>query len=278
MMPFERLCRGVWLCSLWLSLATLVQAAPAGAPNIQQRHGDGATITPNYKDADLNQIIQAVSEVTGKNFIIDPRVNAKVTMLSSTPMSPAAFYEAFLSVLQVYGYAAVPAGKVIKIIPNTDVRQSPSLDLPLNVSSTSDEIVTQIITMKNISASQLVPLLRPLIPQQGHLAAYQNGNMLIISDRASNVARIMKIIERMDESGDEPIEVIPLHNASASDVVRTLNSLNQGAGAAEGGTPVKLVADERTNSVLLSGEKSLRLKQKALNLHLGTPPRGRGGG
>ena len=195
---------------------------------------EGATITPNYKDADLSQIIQAVSEVTGKNFIIDPRVNAKVTMLSATPMSAAAFYEAFLAVLQVYGYVAVPAGKVIKIIPNTDARQLPSIDLPNDVSSTSDEMVTQIITMKNVSAAQLVPLLRPLIPQQGHLAAYPAGNMLIISDRASNVSRIMKIVERMDESGDEPIDVIPLHNASATELVRTINQLNQGPGAAEG--------------------------------------------
>ena len=109
---------------------------------------EGATITPNYKDADLSQIIQAVSEVTGKNFIIDPRVNAKVTMLSSTPMSPQAFYEAFLAVLQVYGYVAVPAGKVIKIVPNTDLRQLPANDLPNNVSSTSDEIVTQIVTLE----------------------------------------------------------------------------------------------------------------------------------
>jgi general secretion pathway protein D len=265
-----------------ISILTMpaARSAPPGAPQMpsrEQASQDGATITPNYKDADINQIIQAVGEVTGKNFIIDPRVNAKVTMLSSTPMSPEAFYQAFLSVLQVYGYAAVPAGKVTKIIPNTDVRQSPSLDLPQNVSSTSDEIVTQIITMKNISASQLVPLLRPLIPQQGHLAAYQAGNMLIISDRASNVSRIMRIIERMDESGDEPIEVIPLHNASATDVVRTLNQLNSGAGAAEGGSPVKLVADERTNSVLVSGEKSLRLKQKALILDLDTPRAGGAG-
>jgi general secretion pathway protein D len=267
-------------CALSLAMAPGARSAPPGAPQMPSRGQapqEGATITPNYKDADINQIIQAVGEVTGKNFIIDPRVNAKVTMLSSTPMSPEAFYQAFLSVLQVYGYAAVPAGKVIKIIPNTDVRQSPSLDLPDNVSSTSDEIVTQIITMKNISASQLVPLLRPLIPQQGHLAAYQAGNMLIISDRASNVSRIMKIIERMDESGDEPIEVIPLKNASASDVVRTLNQLNQGAGAAEGGSPVKLVADERTNSVLVSGERSLRLKQKALILDLDTPRAGGAG-
>jgi general secretion pathway protein D len=219
-----------------------------------------------------------VSEVTGKNFIIDPRVNAKVTMLSSTPMSADAFYQAFLSVLQVYGYVAVPAGKVIKIVPNTDARQLPSLDLPANVSSTSDEMVTQIITMKNVSAAQLVPLLRPLIPQSGHLAAYPNGNMLIISDRASNVARIMRIIERMDESGEEPIEVIALRNASATEVVRTINQLNGGAaaGGGEGGAPVKVVADERTNSVLISGEKSLRLKVKALVLDLDTPRAGGG--
>ncbi|MEA2728713.1 MAG: ral secretion pathway protein, partial [Acetobacteraceae bacterium] len=250
-------------------------SAPGPGAGLQE----GATITPNYKDADLGQIIQAVSEVTGKNFIIDPRVNAKVTMLSATPMSPAAFYEAFLAVLQVYGYVAVPAGKVVKIIPNTDARQLPSIDLPNSVSSNSDEIVTQIITMKNISAAQIVPVLRPLIPQQGHLAPYPNGNMIIISDRASNVSRIMKIIERMDESGDEPTEVIPLHNASATELVRTVNQLNQGGGGAEaGGAPIKIVADERTNSVLMSGEKSLRLRAKALVLSLDTPRPGGGGG
>jgi general secretion pathway protein D len=279
MMRPLRISRGLLVGALSLSLATLAAAAPPGAPNLQQRPQDGATITPNYKDADLSQIIQAVSEVTGKNFIIDPRVNAKVTMLSSTPMSPDAFYQAFLSVLQVYGYVAVPAGKVIKIVPNTDARQLPSIDLPNNVSATSDEMVTQIITMKNVSAAQLVPLLRPLIPQSGHLAAYPNGNMLIISDRASNVARIMKIIERMDESGDEPIEVIQLKNASATELVRTINQLNGGAagGGGEGGTPVKVVADERTNSVLISGEKSLRLKAKALVLDLDTPRAGGAG-
>src|SRR5271168_4692115 len=261
-----------------VGLSGLLLCAPLHAA-LPSRSQEGATITPNYKDADLSQIIQAVSEVTGKNFIIDPRVNAKVTMLSATPMSAAAFYEAFLAVLQVYGYVAVPAGKVIKIIPNTDARQLPSIDLPESVSSTSDEMVTQIITMKNVSAAALVPLLRPLIPQQGHLAAYPNGNMLIISDRASNVARIMKIIERMDESGDEPIEVIQLKNASATELVRTINQLNGGAagGGGEGGTPVKVVADERTNSVLISGEKSLRLKAKALVLDLDTPRAGGAG-
>jgi general secretion pathway protein D len=251
------------LIALFVS-ATLPAAPPAGSQ-------DGPTITPNYKDADLSQIIQAVSEVTGKNFIIDPRVNAKVTMVSATPLSPAAFYEAFLAVLQVYGYVAVPAGKVIKIIPNNDSRQAPALDLPNEVSATSDELVTQIITLKNVNAGVLVPMLRPLIPQYGHLAAYPPGNMLIISDRASNVSRIMRIVARMDESGDEPIEVIALHNASASDVVRVVNSLNQGQGAEGGGAAVKIVADDRTNSILLTGEKSQRLRLKALIVDMDTP-------
>jgi general secretion pathway protein D len=279
MMRFERPLRGIAACTLSLVFSPLLLAAPPGAPSLEQRGQETATITPNYKDADLTQIIQAVSEVTGKNFIIDPRVNAKVTMLSSTPMSPQAFYEAFLSVLQVYGFVAVPAGKVIKIIPSTDARQNPSIELPGQVSTTSDEMVTQIISMKNVNAAQLVPLLRPLIPQSGHLAAYPSGNMLIISDRASNVARIMRIVERMDESGDEPIEVIQLKNASATDVVRTINQLNQGAaaGGEGGGAPVKLVADERTNSVLISGEKSARLKSKALVLDLDTPRAGGAG-
>jgi general secretion pathway protein D len=278
MMSFERPLRAIVACALSLMLSALVKAAPPGAPSTE-RGQEQATITPNYKDADISQIIQAVAEVTGKNFIVDPRVNAKVTMIASSPMSAQAFYEAFLSVLQVYGYVAVPAGKVIKIIPNTDARQNPSIDLPEQVSPSSDELVTQIITMKNINAAQLVPLLRPLVPQSAHMAAYPSGNMLIISDRASNVARLMKIIERMDESGDEPIEIIQLKNASATDVVRTINQLNQGAGAGAegGGAPVKLVADERTNSVLISGEKSARLKDKALVLDLDTPRAGGAG-
>jgi general secretion pathway protein D len=259
----KRRIAAVFLSSLLVSVT--LPAAPQPKPQ------EGATITPNYKDADLGQIIQAVGEVTGKNFIIDPRVNAKVTMVSSTPMSPAAFYEAFLAVLQVYGYVAVPSGKVIKIVPNTDLRQLPANDLPNNVSSTSDEIVTQIVTLKNVSAAQLVPMLRPLIPTYGHLAAYPGGNMLIISDRASNVSRVVRIIQRMDESGDEPIEVIPLHNAGAADVVKIVNSLNQGAGAEAGGAIVKIVADERTNSILLTGERSARLRLKALIVNMDTP-------
>src|SRR6266446_5530952 len=109
-----------------------------------------------------------------------------ISMLSSTPMTPGAFYEAFLSILQVYGFIAVPAGNVVKVIPDANARQTPSVDLPNHVSSTSDEIVTQVIDVKNVSAAQLVPILRPMIPQYGHLAAYPASNIRIISDHAAN--------------------------------------------------------------------------------------------
>ena len=230
--------------------ASLALALPAAAPGQTQ-----GAITPNYKDADLSQIIEAVSAVTGKNFIVDPRVRAQVTMLSSTPMSPAAFYEAFLSILQVHGFVAVPSGDVIKIMPDANARQVPANDLPSRVSATSDEIVTQVIAVKNVSAAQLVPILRPLIPQYGHLAAYPASNMLIISDRAANVNRMMRIIQRIDQTGDEDIDVIPMQHASASEVVRIVNTLYTSAAAEGGGVPtVKVVADDRTNSVLVSGE------------------------
>jgi len=247
--------------------AALALGMPAAAPGQSQ-----GSITPNYKDADLGQIIEAVSAVTGKNFIVDPRVRAQVTMLSSTPMSPDAFYEAFLSILQVHGFVAVQSGDVVKIVPDANARQLPANDLPSRISSTSDEIVTQVVSVKNVSAAQLVPILRPLIPQYGHLAAYPTSNMLIISDRAANVSRMVRIIQRIDQTGDENIDVIPMQHASASDVVRIVNSLYVTAGAEGGGVPtVKMVADDRTNSVLVSGESSQRLRLKTLITHLDTP-------
>ncbi len=228
-------------------------------------------ITPNFKDADITQITEAVAAATGKNFIVDPRVRAQVTMISSTPMSPAAFYEAYLAILQVHGFIAVQAGEIIKILPDANARQIPSIDLPDHVSSTSDEIVTQVIDVKNVSAAQLVPILRPLIPQYGQLAAYPASNILIISDRANNVNRIIRIIRRIDQVGDQDVEVIPLQNASSAEIVRVINSLYQGQQAAEGGQAAKVVADDRSNSVLVGGDQSQRLRIRALIAHLDTP-------
>ena len=228
-------------------------------------------ITPNYKEADLRTIVEAVGEITNKTFIIDPRVQgAKVTMISSTPMSPEAFYEAFLSVLEVHQYAAVTSGNIIKIIPNATARQYAG---PIGTSGAQgpDDIVTQIIQVENVGAAQLVPILRPLVPQYGHLVAHPGSNMLIISDRAANVGRLMSIIRRIDRAGDDDIEVVPLQHASAAEVVRVMTALTQRPRADGAPVTINLVADARTNSILIGGDKSDRLRMRALLAHLDTP-------
>ncbi len=275
MMKHRRSCRSdhgrrSWLSALSSSRHVLLVSVLLLAPGAALPQT--ATITPNYKDADIRQIIEAVSEVTGKNFIIDPRVKAQVTMLSSTPMSAGAFYQAFLSILQVHGYVAVQSGDLIKILPDANARQVPANDLPSGSLGSTDELVTQVIRVQNIGAAQLVPILRPLIPQYGHLAAHPASNMLIISDRAANVNRMLRIIRRIDQAGDTEIEVIRLDHASATDLVRIVMALNQGSGrgdATAGGT--RMVADERTNSVLISGDSAFRLRTRALIAHLDTP-------
>lgn len=226
-------------------------------------------VTPNYVGVEIRAIIQAVSAVTGKNFIIDPRVRQEVTMIASTPMSPDAFYAAFLSILAVHGYAAVPSGDVTKIIPDASVRQFPTYSTTSGAAG--DDIVTQVIAVQNIGAAQLVPILRPLIPQYGHLAAHPGSNMLIISDRSSNVARMVSIIRRIDQSNDDEIEVIPLTNASSAEVVRVLTALTQAPRADGAPVTTQLVADARTNSILIGGDRTERLRLRALIAHLDTP-------
>jgi len=240
-----------------LSVATLVWAQQPAA-------------TLNWKDADIRQVVEAVSAVTGKNFILDPRVTGRVTLLSPTPLGPDALYEAFLSILQVHGYVAVDSGDLIKIIPDATARQFPSR-MGTEGAAGPDDMATSVVQLRNVGATQLVPILRPLIPQYGHLVAHAGSNMLIISDRAANVSRMVSIIRRIDQASDEDIEVVPLLHASAAEIVRIMTALTQ-AGRGDG-SPVttSLVADARTNSVLIGGDKNERLRLRTLIAHLDTP-------
>ncbi|NNC63377.1 MAG: type II secretion system secretin GspD [Gammaproteobacteria bacterium] len=225
----------------------------------------GPQIMPNYREADIRQVIEAVGEVTGRNFLVDPRVNANVTLLSFSPMSSDAFYQAFLATLQVHGFAAIDSGEVIKIVQDANARFMSSGP------GEGDAYVTQTVALDNIGAAQLVPILRPLMPQSAHLAAHQTSNMLILADRAANVERMLNIIARMDQAGDEEIEVIRLENASANEVVRMLTALNQATAAAGGAPAAQIASDERTNSVLVSGSLNNRLRYRALIAHLDSP-------
>lgn len=227
-------------------------------------------ITLNWKDADIRIVVEAVSEATGKNFILDPRVTGKVNLLSAEPMSKDAFYEAFLSILQVHGYIAIESGNLIKILPDATARQFPS-QFGTETANGPDDMATQVVQVHNVGATQLVPILRPLIPQYGHMVAHSGSNMLIISDRAANLARIVRIIRRIDMASDDDIEVVQLRNASATEIVRIVAALTQAAQTDGAPIGTSLVADARTNSVLIGGDKSDRLRLRTLIAHLDTP-------
>jgi general secretion pathway protein D len=232
------------------------------------------TVTLNLKDADINALIGTVAEVTGKNFIVDPRVKGKVTVISSRAMNADEVYQVFLSILKVHGFAVVPSGEVMKIVPDVSAKQDSIPNVSDETPGRGDEMVTRVIQVDNVAAAQLVPILRPLVPQQGHLAAYPETNVLIISDRAENVARLVDIIRRVDKVSDSEVEVIRLEHASAAEVVRILNAISRSqpaAGKGPGAGAQTLVADERTNSVLLGGDRADRLRLRAIISHLDTP-------
>ena len=226
-----------------------------------------AQITPNYRDVDLRQIIEAVGYVTGRNFLVDPRVTGQVTFLANSPMSPDAFYDAFLATLAVHGFIALEAGEVIRIVPDANARLHPAA----SEEQDGDHLVTRTLQVENVSASELVPLLRPLMPQYAHLAAHPGSNILIVADRGSNVNRMLTIVDRIDHASEPEFEVIQLENASASEVTSMLTVLTQ-ADAAQGLPPLQVAADNRTNTILINGSLTRRLRYRALIAHLDTPP------
>ena len=234
-------------------------------------HAQEGTFTLNLKNADIHSLIQTVSRQSGRNFVVDPRVKARVTVVSSTPLNSDELYETFLSVLQVHGYAAVPSGDLIKIVPDVNAKQGP-VPAYSDANNNSDQLVTQVIRVENVPAAQLVPILRPLVPQQGHLAAYASTNTLIVTDRASNIHRLIEIINGIDRPDNEEVEIVRLSHASASEIIRIMQSLQSRGGQIDG-TPgsVRFAADERTNSILLSGDPSARTRMRGIIVNLDTP-------
>ncbi|MGA8277258.1 MAG: type II secretion system secretin GspD [Rhodanobacteraceae bacterium] len=250
------------------AMMPLMARADARAPATHAMTADGRH-TLNLKDADIEALIATVSEITGKNFIVAPNVQGKVTVISSQPMRADEIYDVFLSVLRVHGYAAVPSGSMIKIVPESVAQQDGST-APASVAINGNEPVTRIIPVKHVSATELVPILRPLMPQGGQIIAHAASNSLVISDRASNVDRLARIIRRIDTSSDTEVEVIPLSHANAAEVARTLTLLAEDK-TAPNGEAARVFADTRTNSILLAGAKSARLRMRALIAHLDTP-------
>lgn len=229
--------------------------------------------TVNLKDTDIQELIKFVADVTGSTIVVDPSVKGKIKVISSKPVTKAELYDLFLSILDVHGYTAVRTGNVIRIIPNKDARSAPVEVPPPEDVGNNDEYVTQVIRLENISAAKLIPVLRPLVPQQAHMAAYAPSNAIIISDIRSNINRIVEIIDRMDRSAVQRTQVIKLRYAVAEDVVQMLQTLEKqtkGDGA-DASDEVTLVADKRTNSVVVTADELNAERIEELISYLDTP-------
>ncbi len=268
------------LLPLAWSTPNLIGAAAVNETSAQPQIQDGK-ITLNLRDADLDALIAAVSEATGKNFIVDPRVKAKVTLISAKPMSASELYNVFLSTLQVHGFAAVDKGNITKIVPDINAKQDGAevVNSGMSANKGADEIVTEVLKLRHVQAAPLLTALRQLMPQQAALSVHPESNSLILTDRAGNVARMKDILDRVDVPGTGDVEIIRLKHSSAADIVKTLTQLRSGANrgmqqaapGTEGGNLTSFAADERSNSVLISGDKAERSKLRAVVVYLDTP-------
>jgi general secretion pathway protein D len=256
------------------ALVGLLAAARAGAAD--------EPVTLNFVNADIEAVVKAVAEMTGRNFVLDPRVKGVINIVSARPVPVSLVYPTLLSALRLQGYAAVESDGVTKIVPEADAKQHGSPVTLGPVTAGGDRLVTEVYALKNESAVQLVNVLRPLITPNNSIAAVPTGNALVITDYADNLKRIERIIASLDvPPAGEPI-VVPLRNASALDLVQILNRLLADSGGVPGAAPdpqqrVSVVADPRSNSVLVRSDNPSRLARvRTLIEQLDTP--GRAGG
>mgnify|MGYP000276787515 FL=1 len=244
----------------------------AGLASSMNTYAEGYSGTLNLKNADIREVVTQISAITGKSFIIDPRVKGNVTVVSNTKMDRDTTYELFLSVLRVHGYAAVPSGNVIRIVQQVLAKQSGNPgDFSDNTSS--EELVTQVISVRNTASAELVKILRPLIPQYGHIAGLTSPNALIISDHASNIARLAEIVNRIDVAESSTTEIVQLKEAWVEDMVALLEQLapEQIGKGAKGPNKITLVASERTNSIVIKGDPGSISRVVALIQQLDIP-------
>ncbi len=223
----------------------------------------------NLKEADVRVLISQIADITGKTFVVDPRVKGKVTVVSNTALPTDEVYQLFLSVLQVHGYTAVDNGNVVKVIQQNQVKQE-GAGFDAKNRKKGEEIVTRVVKVTNTSAIELVPILRPMVAKYGHLAGVASANSLIISDHVTNINRMMAIIKSLDSSGSEELEVIQLEHAWVGDLKGILEKLIPDVSKAKNST-ISVVADERSNRLIVKGEKSARQRIIALVTKLDQP-------
>lgn len=239
-------------CAAALSLALLGWGTMA----------DAAEFSASFKGTDINEFISTVGKNLNKNFIVDPAVRGKINVRSYDLLNEEEYYQFFLSVLEVYGYAVVETDHNVYKVVRSAVAKTAGVPV-LENGGIGDEMITRVVPVKNVSVRELAPLLRGLIDNQGagNVVHYEPSNVLLITGRAQVVNRLADIVSRVDKAGNQEVEIVKLEHASATEVVRVVNSIikeDSSKSATSALLTPKMVADERTNSVVVSGEPRAR--------------------
>ncbi|WP_069264502.1 type II secretion system secretin GspD [Paraburkholderia nodosa] len=221
-----------------------------------------AQVTLNFVNADIDQVAKAIGAATGKTIIVDPRVKGQLNLVSENPVPEDQALKTLQSALRMQGFALVQDHGVLKVVPEADAKLQ---GVPTYVgnapSARGDQVVTQVFTLRHESANNLLPVLRPLISPNNTIAAYPANNTLIVTDYADNVRRIASIIAGVDSAAGQQVQVVPLHNANALDIAPQIaKMLDPGAiGASDPSLKVSVIADPRTNSLMLRASNAQRL-------------------
>lgn len=250
-------------CSLRRVSAALLLTLACAVP-LASRADDSESVTLNFVNADIDAVIRAIGKITGKNFIVDPRVKGTLNITTQQPVPKALTYQILLSSLRMQGFTAVEGNGVIKILPEVDAKLHGVRVGKNKLIAGGDRIVTEIFTIRNESAAQLVPVVRPLVSPNNTVTAYAGNNTLVVTDYAENVARIRQVINSIDvpQGG---IRIIPVQHASALDLANTINKLvadagsGGAAGAGDGSQRIVVQADTHTNSLLVRSDNPSKL-------------------
>ncbi|MEE8621684.1 MAG: secretin N-terminal domain-containing protein, partial [Syntrophobacteria bacterium] len=275
--------------SIWfLTLVMLLGFTAKGDAQTESRTGPRGqskkTISMDFDQVDIKVFIKFISELTGKNFVVDDKVRGKVTVLSPSKISVEEAYRVFESVLEVHGFTTVPAGKVIKVVPSVEARQK-SVELrktPGFVSRPDDRIITQILPLLYANAQEVRKLLAPMVSKQGVVIAYNPTDTLIITDFQSNIQRLLSIVEEIDvEFQEATVSVMPLEYASAEklaeSISRLLESKLKQVKGRRAGPPLRILSYERINMLIVLADRQNTQMVKALVKTLDQPtPKGAG--
>lgn len=258
--------------SFWAMVAAAPVLAAVSMPAQAQ------TWKINLRDADLTAFISEVADITGKNFAVDPRVRGNVTVISNKALNKNEVYELFLGVLNVNGVVAIPSGNSIRLVPDSNIKNS-GVPYDSGKHARGDQVVTRVIWLENTNPNDLIPALRPLMPQFAHLAAVQGTNALIVSDRASNIYQLETLIRNLDGTGQNDVEAIALQHSQAEEIIEQLSAISAtGSSKDFAGSRVRIIADVRTNRIMLKGDTNTRKRLRNMIDMLDVPSADRLGG